>query len=44
MNQKQTFVTVQKMKFSIKDFVSKCDWIRSFRNFTFCAVSDVVAT
>ena len=35
----------QKMKFSIKDFFSKCDQIRSFllqkslmENFTFCAV------
>ena len=28
----------QKMKFSIKEFFSKCDQIRSFRSFIFCAV------
>ena len=27
-----------KMKFTIKDFFSKCDQIRSFLNFIFCAV------
>ena len=33
------FVTTQKMKFSIKDFFSKCDQIRSkLENFIFCAV------
>ena len=34
-----THVTSQKMKFSIKDFFSQCDQIRSFlENFIFCAV------
>ena len=42
-------LTAQKMKFSIKDFFSKCDQIRSFlshllmkslmKNFIFCAIS-----
>ena len=32
-------VTAQKITFSIKDFFSKCDQIRSFlENFVFCAV------
>ena len=30
--------TAQKMKFSIKDFFSKYDQIRSFLRFIFCAV------
>ena len=33
--------TVEKVKFSIKDFVSKCDQIRRklhYKNFIFCAV------
>ena len=36
---KSVNVTAQKMKFSIKDFFSKCDQIRSFLQF--CAVCDI---
>ena len=50
-----TVVTSQKMKFSIKDFFSKCDQIRSFlgigllkkslmKNYMLCAVRDNKAT
>ena len=35
--QRRLFYTEQKIKFSIKDFFSKCDGIRSFLQF-FCAV------
>ena len=40
MVQHITYVTAQKMKFSIKDFFSKCEQIRSFLRKTsfFCAV------
>ena len=29
-NKSKTFLSIQKMKFLIKDFLSKCDQIRSF--------------
>ena len=31
------------MKFSIKDFFSKCDQIRKMENFIFCAVTGMCA-
>ena len=32
----KTSVIAQKMKFSIKDILSKCDQIRSFCSFSYC--------
>ena len=32
----KTSLTAQKMKFSIKDILSKCDQIRSFCSFSYC--------
>ena len=33
------FFTAQELKFSIKEFFSKCDQIQKLQNFIFCAVS-----
>ena len=38
LSREQTLSTAQKMKFSIKDFFSKCDQIRNFLLHIFCAL------